>query len=100
MHLVPASWFAERFRDLKRLRVLPEEECGWQERWGWLDQELVYCGTLVQVFEQTGNRQARTTEAPRPAKLVGVPVDSAAAAPVHIASLSLIGVDRFTHFPN
>lgn len=35
-------------------------------------QELVYRRTLVEVLEQSGNPQSRTTEAPRPAKLAGV----------------------------
>lgn len=54
-------------------------------------QELVYGRAAVEVFEQRGNRQAGTSEAPCPAQLSGVSVDSAAKAPVHTVSLSLIG---------
>ena len=63
-------------------------------------QELGYRGTLVEVLEQSGNPQARTTEAPRPAKLAGVSVDGATAAPVHTPSLSSIGIKQSPHFPN
>jgi hypothetical protein len=54
-------------------------------------QKLVYARSLVEVFEQRGDRQTCASKAPHPTKLPGVPVDSAATAPVHTVSLSLIG---------
>lgn len=54
-------------------------------------QKFVYGRALVEVFKQRGNRHAGTSEAPRPAKLPGVPVDGTAKAPVHTVSLSLMG---------
>jgi hypothetical protein len=54
-------------------------------------QKLAYRRALVEVFEQRGNRHPGTSEAPRPAKLAGIAVDSAAKTPVHILSLSLMG---------
>ena len=53
-------------------------------------QKLVYGRALVEVFKQRRNRHARASETPRPAKLLGVPVDSAAKTPVHAVSLSLM----------
>jgi hypothetical protein len=53
-------------------------------------QKLIDSGTLVEVLKEGGNRQTGTAKAPCPPELAGRPVDSAAATPVHMASLSLI----------
>ena len=57
-------------------------------------QELVYCRTLIEVLEQGGNLEARTSKAPHSTKFASLPVDGATSTPVHAASLSSIDGDR------
>src|SRR5579871_5011918 len=53
-------------------------------------QKFVDRGALVDVLEKRGNGQACALKTPCSAKLIWVPVNSAAEAPIHIFSLSPI----------
>jgi hypothetical protein len=50
-------------------------------------RKVVYCRTLVEMLEQSGNRKARTLKAASPAKFTSVSIDRYTATPVHITNL-------------
>jgi hypothetical protein len=61
-------------------------------------QKLVYGCALVQMLEKRDNGQTRTAEAPLSVEFRRISVDSAAEAPVHSISLSMIGWSAMRRF--